>query len=183
MVCYNCRRDEIVLLKQSWREIYRVGQEEEALDVILVSCPTCLDYPHAHNPLKAALPMYLDVQLYSTIIKALGRKYKCTPTILEEKKFSLRTWKIKPFTRIRDVSEVVHPVTPPEAYITTFEKDEGFRFLRRPILHPHRLIHHPLTGSIPNDYSSASGILEDAPPPYITVGRIKEDSGIEKDIL
>jgi hypothetical protein len=97
MVCYSCRRYETVRLKQSWRNIYRVGQEKEALDVVLVSCPTCLDYPHVHNPLKAAIIKYLDVELYLSIIEALGREYKCTPTVFEEKKFSFRAWRIKPF--------------------------------------------------------------------------------------
>ena len=81
------------------------------------------------------------------------------------------------------MSEVVHLVTLLEAYIITFEKDEGFRFLRRLILYPYKLIYYPLTNSILNNYSSTSGILEDAPPLYIAVSRIKEDSSIEKDIL
>jgi hypothetical protein len=193
MVCYSCRRYEIVRLKQSWRNIHRVGQEKEALDVVLVSCPTCLDYPHVHKPLKAAMVKYLDIQLYLNIIEALGREYKCTPTILEEKKFSFGAWGIKPFTRVRDVSEVVHPVTPPEAYITMFEKDDGFRFLRQnPTLPPYKIIRYPLIDSIHNNYSilSSSGMnnlvmapscltfLEDAPPSYTTVGSGKEASVI-----
>ena len=195
VVCYSCRRYETVRLKQSWRNIYRVGQEKEALDVVLVSCPICLDYPHVHNPLKAAIIKYLDVQLYLNIIEALGREYKCTPTIFEEKKFSFRVWRIKPFTRVRDVSEVIHPVTPPEAYITMFEKDDGFRFLRQnPILPPYKIIRYPLIDSTKNNHSILSSsnnltmvplcltCLEDAPPSYTTVGSSKEVLGVKKGI-
>jgi hypothetical protein len=189
MVCYSCRRYKVVRLKQSWRDIHRVGQEKEALDVVLVSCPTCLDYPHVHNPLKAAMVKYLDVQLYLNIIEALGREYKCTPTIFEEKKFSFRAWRIKPFTQVKDVSKVVHLVTPLEAYITMFEKEDGFRFLRQnPILPPHKIIRYPSIDLTQNSCSilSSSGVnnlvmaqlyltcLEDAPPSYTTVGSSKE---------
>jgi hypothetical protein len=80
------------------------------------------------------------------------------------------------------MSEVVHLVTLLEAYITTFKKDEGFRFLRRLILYPYKLVYYPLTGSILNNYSFASGILKDALPLYIAVGRIKEDFSIKKNI-
>ena len=65
-------------------------KEKEALDVILVSCLTFLNYPHVYNPLKAAIIKYLDVELYLSIIEALGKEYKCTLTVFEEKKFSFK---------------------------------------------------------------------------------------------
>jgi hypothetical protein len=84
-------------------------------------------------------------------------------------------------------------VTPPEAYITMFERDDGFRFLRQnPILPSYKIIRYPLIDSTQNNYSilSSSGMnnlvmapscltcLEDAPPSYITVGSGKEVSVI-----
>jgi hypothetical protein len=184
MVCYNCRRDEVVRLKQSWRNIYRTGKEKEALDVVLVSCPTCLEYPYIHNPLKAVTAKYIDIGLYIDIIDAFSRRYNCTASILEEKRFSIMVWGFKSFTRVRDISDVVHPVTPPDAYITMFEKDDGYRFIRQdPILPTFKTIRYPSVDSTQNYWSipPSSAInnlpeallypdyLEDAPPSYKTI--------------
>ena len=135
-------------LKQSWRNVHRLGKEKEVLDVVLVSCPKCLDYPYVHNPLKAVMTKYIDVRLYANIIDALSRRYNYTANILEEKRFSIRARRFKLFTRVRDVGEVVHLVTPPDAYITMFEKDDGYRFIRQdPILLTYKTIRYPTINS------------------------------------
>ena len=127
--------------------------------------------------------------MYLSIIEALGKEYKCTLTVFEEKKFSFKVWRIKLFARVKDVSEVIYPVTLLEAYIIMFKRDDGFRFLRQNLILPsYKIICYPLIDSTQNNYFilSSSSInnlvialscltcLEDALPLYITVGNSKE---------
>lgn len=105
MVCYSCRKTNIVRMMESWRGAARVGEEKEALDVVFTSCPDCLNYPHVYNPSTAIIPRYLDPKNYETLINYLGTKFECTPTVLEEWKFSITSLKIKSLARIRPDSE------------------------------------------------------------------------------
>jgi hypothetical protein len=93
---------------ESWRGAVPVGEEKEALDIVFTSCPECLNYPHVYNPKTTIIPRYLDAQDYLEVINKLGNFFKCTPTIFEEWKFSITSFKFKYLARIRADSEFFH---------------------------------------------------------------------------
>lgn len=108
MVCYSCRKTNAVRVMESWRGAARVGEEKEALDIVFTSCPDCLNYPHVYNPNTAIIQRYLDPRNYREVINHLGNFFQCTPTVLEEWKFSITSLRFKSLARIRADSEFFH---------------------------------------------------------------------------
>ena len=97
----------MVRLKQSWRDVTLHEKETEVLDVVLVVCSRCLTLPHVHNPDTALIPKYLDIAIYSDTIKTLVHIFKCSPTVLKEKKFCIATFTWEDLTMIRDSQRVI----------------------------------------------------------------------------
>ena len=120
MICYNCPRFSEIRLKRGFRQIYLVGQETEALDIVFVSCDKCIKNG-AHKPMSAWLPKYVDPQNYAHIIRALQSMRGCTPNIVQSIKFSLTTLTFKFFMRVYDIGEIFNISSVDTPNIKVFE--------------------------------------------------------------
>jgi hypothetical protein len=121
MVCYMCRRTAVVSLYQSWREVDLTGNDSEVLDVVFVSCALCLDVASAHNPMTAMFPRHIEPQQYHSLIKGLARRFRCEPSILKERSFSIIGFKSKSVARIYAISEIYNMPEIPDCHITIIE--------------------------------------------------------------
>jgi hypothetical protein len=90
MICYKYRRTAVVRLKQSYREVTCFRQEVKALDVAFISCAIYLSILFkVYNPATADFIKHLDLGAYVDELRSLVYIFGYTPSILQEKKFSM----------------------------------------------------------------------------------------------
>jgi hypothetical protein len=181
MVCYMCRRTAVVSLHQSWRVVDLIGNDSEVLDVVFVSCALCLDVARAHNPMTALLPKYVESQHYDGLIKRLARRFRCEPSVLKERSFSIIGFKSKPAARIYDISEIYNMPEIPDCHITIIENVKLIPRNRRFFIHDCHC-----TGKYSSKYrheldsqndSSSSELMVGVPVPMILT-----DASMQKDL-
>jgi hypothetical protein len=117
MLCYKCYRTAVVRLKQSWRPISPVGDEAEALDVVIVSCAECGELPGVYKPGNASTGKYLELKCFpDEIWREIGNLcyiFGSTANLLQEEGFFLTKLKFKTVSQIRDMTDVFYiPLLP-----------------------------------------------------------------------
>jgi hypothetical protein len=125
----------VVRLKQSSRKLNLLGKEEEALDVVFVSCAVCVStLSNVYDPFTAKYPRFLDPDKYAYVLRSLLYLFGCTPMILTQKKFSLTALRIKQMAMVRDPREIFHmPAVPEEnlmIILDGYEVRKDCRFFR-----------------------------------------------------
>ena len=100
LICYNCRRQAIVYIRQS-------DKNQHTLNLRFVSCGVCARFPHVFNPITSLRKGYIDVQSYSDIIDGLKDKFRRTPFLsIERGFFSLARLRNKTMARIEDCNRL-----------------------------------------------------------------------------
>jgi hypothetical protein len=164
-----------VRLKQSYREVTCFGQEVEALDVAFISCAVCLSIlSEVYNPATADFVKHLDLGASVDELRSLVYIFGCTPSILQEKKFSML--KTIQMPKVRDTREIFNMRDVPQANIMILFNGKEVRKDCRFFIHEPLILDREILRCFPSPfadfierippYKPTTTWYYDPPPPY-----------------